>query len=195
MAEEGVIDGSTNGEQDNLLKKQWAEIYVTLKDLGLSWEPAALAINRASGTLRNLNHNDAVPTPQMIRSLNLYIAFQKHIHNFFRTGAIGPVPNIQEENREYYTTQLVWAEVKKNEAYMRAFIEYQIDKDTKGDLELKQKILDGFEQAAVASFHFAPVFHKPAPSTKYPTSRGKKKKKDDTEQPTPPDEPTSDGSI
>jgi CYTH domain-containing protein len=186
-------EGGTEEEKEQAAKrkKRLAELFDELDLLEIPVSQAALTIGRNATALRNLKLNDAIPTQKLIDLLEEYVLIQYRLREHFRKRSKNEVSNqfsVNESPGEYITLQReILAEVKQGNAYNKAYIKREIEKEVNGDRQLANEILESFEQAIEAD-QTNPNQPKPVKGTKYFSIKGKPKEKD-TDQSTTPEEP------
>lgn len=196
-------------QDERLLRQQrFAKQSDELESLGISLEHAADVIGRRGGHFRNAKTGKAVLSVKTLDLVDLYIKFEKDIREYFikRTqkeknkgenenkgedeSQEVPLPQINEKNLKYNPLQEeILAVAEKNFAYTMAFAEYQVEIDSNGNKELKNKRLADIKQDAenrLATLHR----HKNAPNKQYPKTSKGKPTEDNPQPPAPPEEPT-----
>lgn len=170
---------STKSEKDARLKEELAQILDELKALELSWPQAAAATGYNPGSFRNAQSTQKVPSEEMIKTLRLYLSFQKQIQRHFQKLSTDGKLTMNQSVDEYITPQKIWTELKSLEAYIRAYIERQIGKEVNGDENLKAEILEQFSQAAILASAIMPASSAPTVPIEKPEEEkdGEEKKK------------------
>lgn len=191
-------------DQRLLRQQRFAKQSDELDSLGISLEQAADVIRRSGGTLRNAKGGKVILSVKTLDLLDLYIDLEKDIRKYFINRAEKDknkganedegeeeskeitFPQINEKNVKYNSLpEEILAIAEKNFAYTKAIAEDQVEQAVNGNEQLKKERLARIDQSAAN--HLANLRrHKNAPNKPYP----KNPAKDNSEQPTPPEEPT-----
>lgn len=175
-------------EQAAKRKKRLAELFEDLDRLEIPASQAALTIGRNATALRNQKKNETTPTQKLIDLLEEYIVIQYRLREHFEKRAKNKETDqfsINEDPGEYITLQReILAEVKQGNAYNKAYIEREIEKEVNGNEQSKKDILASFEKAATIHQPNHKE-HKPSKSNNYLKVKGKSKKKGSDQSTTP----------